>query len=97
MDLLNITSHGVLICMYLVLSLDLSIGLEYTIEPQYLSIGDSLKHLCEYQGTGLKVISRDGTPCIANCMQQGDGCQLDRPDVSIKCNDNYIQINIIQA
>ena len=97
MDLLNIISHGALIFMYLVLSLDLSIGLEYTIEPEYINIGDNLKHLCEFQSSGLRTISRYGTPCFANCMQQGDGCQLDRPDVSIDCNDNYIQINISQA
>ena len=97
MDLLNIISYGALIVMCLVLSLDLSIGLEYTIEPQYVNIGDNLKHLCEFPGSGLRIISRDGIPCFANCMQQGDGCQLDRPGVSIDCNGNYIQINISQA
>ena len=77
--------------------LDLSISVEYTIEPQYINIGDNFQHYCEFQSGGLQTISRDNTPCFANCNKQGDACQLDRSSVFIDCNNDHIQITISQA
>ena len=88
--------YGV-IFFHLVTSPDLSIGLEYFIEPKYLNIGDSLQHFCEFEESGTLVISKGSTPCIYNCEKINDGCQLYRSDVSIDCNNDHIQINIPQA
>ena len=97
MGLLNNITCSVLVFMCLVLNEASSNALKYTIEPQYLSLGDSLQHFCEFQDIGNAVIAKESTPCIYNCAKVNDGCQLYRPGVSIDCNEDHIKINITQA
>ena len=96
MDLLRAMSYYVEIFMLIVLSLDSLLGLLYTIEPQYINIGDSLQYFCEFQ-TDDPSIYRNDRLCLVNCMQQSDGCQLYRQGVHIDCTNDHIQINITQA
>ena len=97
MALLKNLNCIILMFIYLVPSITLLNCLKYTIEPQYLNIGDSLQHFCEFEETGTTVIAKGSTPCIYNCEKVNDGCQLYRSDISIDCNNDHIKINITQA